>query len=213
MNQLLKGPVVFCEICRRKEYSNGICKIERNCMRHPKLNLGCGISPKENYINFDAYIYSGIQGWDNHLQTDIVGMIEDVTTIFPHNYFAEIMSSHVIEHFYFEDAVQFLKNQITLLRKGGKLIVEGPCVLGCYRWYQEDVAGPKETVGIRHLIESLYPYNNRLEYGPLMAHKSGWTGRVLAEEMTKIGLRIIHVGDGQLHGTAWHDFRVEGVKS
>jgi len=96
------------------------------CQKDPKLNLGCGISPKEDYINFDAEIYAGVQSWDKHLQTDVVGMIEDITTIFPHNHFAEIISAHVIEHFFFEDAIKFLKDQMLLLRPGGKLIVEGP---------------------------------------------------------------------------------------
>jgi hypothetical protein len=202
----------ICDLCRRPDYSGGSCSISAHCKRQPKLNLGCGISPKEQYINFDAFIYSGIQGWDKHLQTDIQGKIEDILEIFPHEYFQEIMSSHVIEHFYLEDAIVFLERQLKLLRPGGKIIVEGPCVLGIYRWYLEDRAGPKDPNGIRFLIESLYPYQNRLEYSELMAHKSGWTGEVLSKEMEKLGFKIIHVGEGQTHGTAWHDFRVEGVK-
>lgn len=202
----------ICEICRRPSYSGGNCPISSRCKRSPKLNLGCGISPKEVYINLDAAIYKGIQGWDRHLQTDVVGLIQHATQLFPLNYFTEIMSAHVIEHFYFEDALVLLSDQMKLLRSGGKIVVEGPCVLGCYRWYAEDRAGMKDPNGIRFLIESLYPYYNRMEYGPLMQHKSGWTGPVLAEEMTKLGFEIVHVGEGQTHGTGWHDFRVEGKK-
>ena len=202
----------ICHMCRRPEYSGGNCPISSQCKRTPKLNLGCGISPKERYVNLDAFQYSGIQGWDKHLQTDVIESIENILEVFPHGYFSEIMSSHVLEHFYFEDALVFLKNQRVLLREGGKIVVEAPCVLGCYRWYLEDRAGPKEPNGIRFLIESLYPYQNRLEYSELMAHKSGWTGPVCAEELTKIGFDIVHVGEGITHGTAWHDFRVEGIK-
>jgi len=202
----------LCRKCRRAEYSDGVCPIKTECLDNPKLNLGSGISPKEKYINFDAHIYSGIQGWDKHLQTDMTGMIEDIITIFPPDFFAETLSSHVIEHFFFEDALTFLKNQMVLLRPGGKIVVEGPCILGSYRWYREDKDGPKDTIGIRALIETLYPYHIRLEFGPLMAHKSGWTGKVLAEEMIKLGFIIIHIGEGQLQGRGWHDFRVEGLK-
>lgn len=205
-----KKSVVLCGMCRRPSYSaRGICNIEAVCTKEPKLNLGCGISPKENYINFDAGLYKGIQGWDKHLETDIVGMIEDIETIFPKDYFSEIMSSHVIEHFFYEDSLKFLRSQSQILKVGGKLIVEGPCILGVYKWYEEG------RMDLRGLIDQLYPYHNRLFYGELghlHQHKSGWTGPLLAEEMAKMGYFVTHIGHGQLHGMGWHDFRVEGIR-
>jgi len=200
-----------CGICRRAEYSGGKCPVANECKREPCLNLGCGIAPKSEYINLDAKVYRGIQGWDKHLQTDIVMMIEDVVEKLPNGYFAEVLSAHVIEHFFYEDALEFLKWQHTLLRSSGRIIVEGPCILGVYRWYQE---GREGKGNIAWLIEALYPYRNRVapEYGPLMQHKSGWTGAVLAGELKKVGFKVVHIGEGRLHGHAWRDFRVEGVK-
>jgi len=200
-----------CEVCRRAEYSGGECPIVKKCQTTPKLNLGCGIAPKEEHINLDAKVYCGIQEWDRHLQTDVVMMIENIVELLPHDYFAEIMSSHVIEHFFLEDARDFLRWQFQLLRTGGKIIVEGPCVLGCFRWYQE---GREGKDNIDWLIEAFYPYRNRVnpEYGELMQHKSGWTGPVCAKEVAAIGFKVVHVGEGQLHGCGWRDFRVEGIK-
>jgi len=65
---------------------------------------------------------------------------------------------------------------------------------------------------IHQLIEGFYPYVNRLKYGPLMQHKSGWTNEVLSAEMKKVGFKIVHTGVGMLHGMGYRDFRVEGIK-
>jgi len=197
---------MICKICRRAEYSGGVCKIASACKKDPHLNLGSGLQPYERCINFDAQILSGIQGWDKHLQTDVVGMIEDIVEIFPHGYFAQVQSSHVIEHFLYEESLVFLQNQLLLIRPGGKMVVEGPCILGQYRKYQE-------TGNLVELIEGLYPYRTRMQYGPLMAHKSGWTGPLVAEKLRELGLQVVHVGVGLAHGMGWMDFRVEAVKA
>jgi predicted SAM-dependent methyltransferase len=202
----------LCKLCRRRRYSQGQCSISAECTQNPKLNLGSGIVPYEQYINFDAGVFRGIQKWDGHLQTDIVGKIEDLLEIFPHGYFAEIISAQVIEHFFFEDALEFLSNQLLLLRPGGKIVVEGPCILGVFRWYQEG----RFPRGVRSLIDYLYPYHNRVareHHGELQQHKSGWTGQVLSEEMEKLWIKVTHVGEGQTAGCAWRDFRVEGIKA
>jgi hypothetical protein len=207
----MKTPI--CHLCRRPGYSGGVCHIEIDCTKNPKLNVGSGAYPKEYYINFDPVICSGILEEEKHLQTDVIGVLQDITKMFPDNYFAEIMSVHVIEHLLLDEALQYIQNQWFLLRPGGRIVIEGPDILGCFKWYNEG------KLTLRELIDMFYPHQSRdwgsslpFEFNSMCRHRSGWTGKVLAEEMFKIGFRIIHVGAGTFHKCDDRDFRVVGVK-
>lgn len=169
-----------------------------------KLNLGSGEMLKKKWINFDAQILS--RGGVN---TNVVGMIEDMP--FKENSFDEILCSHVIEHFYYEDALQMMRDIHRVLKPGGVVIMEGPCVLGVYWYYIEGWGGRKEP-DVINLIHAFYPRQNRDKYGDGWFHRSGWTGCYLAQEMVELGYKIRHVGKGWTHGMGKRDFRVEGIK-
>jgi hypothetical protein len=203
----------ICHMCRRPEYSDGECPVAKNCAEHPQLNLGCGISPFAEFVNFDARICHGIQGWDKHLQTDVVGLIQDITKIFPHDYFEVTQSAHVIEHFEREGSIQFLKDQYVLLKRGGKIVVEGPCMLGAIRWFQEGPEGYGRG-DVNWLLNWIYPWKHAYEeeWNEFMRHRSGWTGPVLADVLSGLGFNPVFVGEGRLHGCGWRDFRVEAIK-
>ena len=67
-----------------------------------KLNLGSGEMLKKKWINFDAQILNR-----GGVSTNVVGMIENIP--FKENSFDEILCSHVVEHFYYEDALQMMR--------------------------------------------------------------------------------------------------------
>lgn len=169
-------------------------------MKFDRLNLGSGVLMWPDYINFDILHYQG-----RHAKTDVVGRIEQMP--FNKGSFKRILCCHVIEHFYKTDAIQVIGDCYSLLKSGGVLVVEAPCILGCY-WYYIEV---KKDVS--RFIDFIYGgEDNRLKYGNGYAHKSGWTSNIMAELMAAIGFKIISVGIGQHHGMGRRDFRVEGRK-
>jgi len=174
-----------------------------------KLNLGCGFVFREGYVNFD-YVHH--KDW---AKPDVVGKIEDLPEPFQEAQFSEIIMVHVFEHFYYTPCIKILKDCLFLLKKGGKLIIEGPCIVGVVESYWG------KNKDLNSLIEQLYAREDlRLEYGNEYMHKWGWTGELLGEEMAKVGFSEVNVtkcgacgGEGgKLHHNPFRDFRVEGTK-
>lgn len=169
-------------------------------MKFDHLNLGSGALMWADYLNFDMLHYQR-----GDIRTDVIGRIGRMP--FKEGSFKRILCCHTIEHFYKTDAIKVLEDCYSLLQSGGMLVMEAPCMLGCY-WYYVEV---KKDVS--RFIDFIYGgEDNRLKYGDMYAHKSGWTGELMADEMKKIGFKIMMVGPGQHHGMNKRDFRVEGVK-
>lgn len=165
-----------------------------------KLNLGSGALIWPGYVNFDFLHYRR-----GDVRTDVIGRIEQMP--FKMGSFKRILCCHTIEHFYKTDAMKVIEDCYSLLRSGGILVMEGPCILGCYWYYVET---KKDT---SRFIDFIYGgEDNRLKYGNGYAHKSGWTGGLMADAMRGIGFEIVKISDGQHHGMGRRDFRVEGRK-
>ena len=171
-------------------------------MRRMILNLGSGINPKKECLNFDPLVF--VDRYDR-AKTDVIGIVQNLP--FKPEVFDKIYSFHFIEHLYLHEAIQMLQDCFSLLRRGGKLITEGPCVLGGY-----DLYVIKEKNVRRYIDHMFSPPSNQVTYGNYGAHHHGWTGPILAEEMTQIGFVVTHIGKGLSHGMGHRDFRVEGVK-
>jgi predicted SAM-dependent methyltransferase len=79
-----------------------------------KLHLGCGRKKLDGWVNCDLY------GSDLNI---------DIRTLpFPDGVIDEIMAIHVCEHFYVHDIGKVLKEWRRVLKDGGKLIIELPCL-------------------------------------------------------------------------------------
>jgi predicted SAM-dependent methyltransferase len=79
-----------------------------------KLHLGCGRKKLEGWINCDLY------GSD---------MDMDIRSLpFDDNSADEIMAIHVLEHFYKHDILNVLIEWHRVLKVGGKLVAELPCL-------------------------------------------------------------------------------------
>lgn len=165
-----------------------------------KLNLGSGGMLWPGWVNFDQRIHKR-----GNLKTDVVGNINNPP--FQPASFDEIVCVHVIEHFYKTDAIAVIKACYDLLCIGGKLIMEGPDILGCYWLYVE------MNKDVSRFIDFIYGgEDSRVKFGNEYAHKCGWTRELMAKEMEKIGFKILVIGIGRHHGMGKRDFRVEGVK-
>ncbi|HPY64445.1 MAG TPA: methyltransferase domain-containing protein [Smithellaceae bacterium] len=172
---------------------------KKNCR---KLNLGSGNVLKPDFINFDCVeIERGGQ------KTDVIGRIEDVLSIFGPKRFDFILCSHVIEHFYRSDAAKVLADCLELLKPSGTLLVEAPDISKVLDLYYN------KKIGLEYVIECMYGIEaHRLKWGDWGVHRSGWTGKLLAEEMKRIGFVDVVVGDGTTHRHPERDLRVTGKR-
>ena len=194
----------LCQLCQRNCSESAKTK----CLTDPKLNLGSGLMLTDNYINYDMREFQ-----HGDLVTDIIGTVENMSELLPADCFQEIFCSHVIEHFFPEEATKLIQDCYSLLRPKGKLIMEGPDVEGTLQLWNEKHSFFGDPPDIRRFIAFIYgDTRHRQMWGEGWWHKWGWTKDLVAEEMEKIGFVIVHKGIGLSHGMGKRDFRVEGWK-
>jgi hypothetical protein len=168
-----------------------------------KLNLGSGEQLLLDYINFDC-----IKIKKNNRNTDIIGKMQDIGTIFKPEVFNTIIAFHSLEHINHLDVLKVLKACFKLLKSYGNLIIEGPDIVGAYEYY---ITRNKNIEGYIYCIFG-EDFNSRNKYGESWSHKSGWTGAIIAKAMIDVGFKIKNIGVGLSHGMGIRDFRVEGIK-
>lgn len=189
--------------CRRCEETDPLNV--KTCLSALRLNVGSGQMLLPNHINFDAQ-----ECRRGDRRTDIIGWIEDLDKLFPENLFNEILCSHVIEHFRYFDAIEVLKKLRRIIKTNGVLVIECPDINGIIELHDE---GYHKIRTERQLIDEIFgPDQNRLDRGNHWVHRSAWTQDLIAEEMQKLGFKIVKKGIGLTHGMGKRDLRVEGIK-
>ena len=88
-------------------------------MKEIKLNLGCGDKLLEGYINVD--LVEDRSGVKPDVNCDLRNL-----SVFESDYADEILSVHVVEHFWRWEVEQVLSEWVRVLKPGGKLILECP---------------------------------------------------------------------------------------
>jgi predicted SAM-dependent methyltransferase len=90
----------------------------------PRLNVGCGVDVRPNWVNLDKVDYGGNQIWD----------LNEFPWPFPDNHFEEVLCAHVLEH------VENFNLTITEIwrvsRPGAKIDVRVPFFLST-KYYSE----------------------------------------------------------------------------
>ncbi len=116
-----------------------------------RLNLGCGTSPKENYINVDQRELPGV---------DIVADLRKLP--FEPGSIQEIFNSHVIEHFTeYELRTHLLPYWHSLLKRGGQLTIICPDAEAMIRDY---VAGKLPWEHLRKVTYGAQDYDGDYHY-------------------------------------------------
>ncbi len=140
------------------------------------LNLGAGTLLKKDCINFDCQIFTR-----GDLKTDIIGKIEDITTLFKKDIFDTILCFHVLEHFTLKAARKMLADCYIILKLHGTLIMEAPDVLGSYALYKNDL--PK-------LMNVLYSDQVQVDaHGDCWSHHFGYTGDTMNKRWNLLDLK------------------------
>ena len=168
-----------------------------------KLNLGCGDKILPGYINVD--VASERAG----KKPDVISDIRKLT--FDDNYADEILSVHVIEHFWRWEVFDILKEWIRVLKPGGRLILECPNLQSaCEEFLKspEVKSGPGQE-GQRTMWVF---YGDPRWQDPLMVHRWGYTPHSLSLLMNEVGLINIKQEAAQYKLKEPRDMRIVGEK-
>jgi Methyltransferase domain len=163
-----------------------------------KFNMGCGGDSYPDYIGIDQY-------------GDAADIKEDIMTLnLPQNCADEIFASHMIEHVYFEEAVELLKKWFYSLKPDGKLVMELPDLKAlCERFSNCTEQERLETTLCIYgtMSRKLSPAGVRGE----SPHLWGYAPESMKNLLRDIGYRDIEIKPQQ--GThIGKNFRVEAVK-
>lgn len=169
-----------------------------------KLNLGCGDKILPGYVNVD--VVESRRG----LKPDVICDLHKLTP-FEDNSADEILSVHVVEHFWRWEVADVLKEWVRVLRPGGKMIVECPNLLSACREFlaNPDMASGPGPEGQRTMWVF---YGDPAWKDPYMIHRWGYTPLSLARLMAEAGLAKLRQEPAQFKLREPRDMRVIGEK-
>lgn len=126
-----------------------------------KLNIGCGDKILEGYTNIDVVESRGDKKVDVICDIAKLDKFEDSCA-------DEVLSVHVIEHFYYWEIEDVVKNWLRVLKKGGSLIIETPNLLSAC----QNVVNDPESFSAPDSQFAMWPlYGDPSHKDPLMCHK------------------------------------------
>lgn len=120
-----------------------------------RLNLGCGKKHFNGYINIDFPSKWCTRKPD--VECDIRSLPYGDSSV------DEIIAIHVFEHFYLWEAPKILDEWARVLKPGGKLILELPCLNKVIGWLNHN------PISLRHTLFALY--GDPQYEAPEMVHK------------------------------------------
>ena len=116
----------------------------------------------------------------------------------------EVHSYHFIEHIYFWEAENIVKEFHRLLKEGGKLIIECPDIMKCAHNF---INGRTDQMGMWGL------YGDWAHKDPFMMHSHGYHPATITELLKSAGFKQIKILNPVTHGArVARDMRVEAIK-
>ena len=169
-----------------------------------KLNLGCGDKILPGYINVD--VAESRRG----LKPDVLCDLHRLTP-FADDSVEEILSVHVVEHFWRWEVVAILEEWVRVLKPGGRMILECPNLLTAVAELLED---PDTRVGPGQESQRTMwvLYGDPSWEDPYMIHRWAYTPASLAAVMTEAGLVDVKQEPAQFKLREPRDMRLVGVK-
>jgi len=164
------------------------------------LNIGCGQKVWNGFVNIDfPDNYSG-------RRPDIECDIRNIPL--PDNHADSAYAIHVLEHFYRYETEEVLKEWVRILKPGGKLIIEVPCLDKIIKLFSFYILNNKPING-QLTMWALYGDPKYKE--PNMVHKWCFSTSELMEIMRSVGLKEIEYSTPEFH-VSHRDIRVTGIK-
>ena len=168
-----------------------------------RLNLGSGDKPLKGYINVD--IAPSRKG----IAPDVVSDIRKLD--FPDNYADEILAVHLIEHLYYWDVHDILKEWMRVLKPGGRVILECPNLLHAAKQILDDPEG-RSGPGKEGQTTMWVFYGDPNWKDPLMCHRWGYTPASLQRVLKEVGFSKVSQQPAQFKRREPRDMRIVGVK-
>jgi len=169
-----------------------------------KLNLGCGDKILPGYVNVD--VAESRAGKKPDVLCDLHRLAQ-----FKDDSADEILSVHVVEHFWRWEVVDVLKEWVRVLKPGGRMVLECPNLRSACEAFlanPELHAGPGPE-GQRTMWVF---YGDPSWHDPLMVHRWGYTPQSLAALMAEVGLVNIRQEPAQFKLREPRDMRMVGEK-
>jgi SAM-dependent methyltransferase len=169
-----------------------------------KLNLGCGDKILDGYVNVD--VAASRAGKRPDVLCDLHAL-----TPFENDTVDEILSVHVVEHFWRWEVVGVLKEWRRVLKPGGVMILECPNLKSAC---EEFLANPElhSGPGQEGQRTMWVFYGDPAWRDPLMVHRWGYTPRSLAYVMHEAGLVSLRQEPAQFKLREPRDMRIVGEK-
>jgi SAM-dependent methyltransferase len=169
-----------------------------------KLNLGCGDKILPGYVNVDvAESRAG-------KRPDVLCDLHHLTP-FEDNSADEVLSVHVVEHFWRWEVVGVLKEWVRVLKHGGLMILECPNLKSACETFlsSPDLLSGPGPEGQRTMWVF---YGDPSWRDPLMVHRWGYTPASLAGIMHEAGLVNLRQEPAQFKLREPRDMRIVGEK-
>ena len=172
--------------------------------RPMRLNLGCGDKILPGYVNVDV-----VQARAGK-RPDVICDLHDLAP-FADASADEILSVHVVEHFWRWEIRDVLREWARVLKPGGRLIVECPNIhSACEAFLQNPAESAKEDLRGQRTMWVFY--GDPKWQDPLMIHRWGYTPESLRALLTEVGLTDVRQEPAQFKLREPRDMRVVGVK-
>lgn len=170
-----------------------------------RLNLGCGDKILPGYINVDfAESRKGNK-------PDVIADLRAMT--FGPEYADEILSVHVIEHFYPWEAEALLQHWRTILKPGGLVVLECPNILTAAEMLLKDADRAARAEGKDGQLAMWPLYGDPGWKDPLMCHRWGYTPTTLKDLLERCGFTNVRQEPAVFKQQDPRDMRVVGEKS
>lgn len=168
-----------------------------------RLNLGCGDKILPEYVNID--IAPSRRGTCPDFLSDVRELK------LPDQFADEVLAVHVIEHFYFWEAEEVLREWVRVLKPGGELILELPNLESAARALIENPSAAGSP-GKEGQLSMWVFYGDPSWKDPLMCHRWGYTPDSMKALLTRIGLKEVRQERAVYKKREPRDMRIVGVK-
>jgi SAM-dependent methyltransferase len=170
-----------------------------------RLNLGCGDKILPGYINVDVVESRAGK------RPDVLCDLHDLS-VFSSNHADEILSVHVVEHFWRWEIEDVLREWVRVLKPGGQLVVECPNLLSAC---EEFLKNPDtNSLPTREGQRTMWVfYGDPAWKDPYMIQRWGYTPNSLKALLESVGLVDVRQMPAQYKLREPRDMRVVGFKA